>query len=201
MPKFPIQEDSIVDLASQMILGLQQEPSLLSEPLEDAASLNSKLEFYLYAFYDLSRLREEMLSAVKSKDEALAELTDTMKQIIRQVENDSNFDDETLTKIGWGKNGRNPQTIPGQVKDLQASSQGADWVKLNWRTPDDGGKIIAYRIELFDGSNSKWVGKTQTKDNNIVLVEQPIGKVLEYRVVAMNRLGDGLPSDSVEVAL
>lgn len=72
---------------------------------------------------------------------------------------------------------------------------------LDWNSPSEGGKVVTYRVEKLDRANDKWLEITSTLDTEATLVEQPRGENLEFRVVAINRTGEGVSSNTVLVVL
>ena len=64
---------------------------------------------------------------------------------LRYAENATGSDDSKLRYPGWG--GRRPASAleaPGQTRLLEAPRQGAGWIFLDWKAPDEGGKVAAY---------------------------------------------------------
>jgi hypothetical protein len=62
-------------------------------------------------------------------------------------------------------------------------------VFLGWKQPAEGGRVSAY----LSACEPAQAGST--------LVDQPKGKELEYRVIAINKSGEGSPSNTVVVVL
>jgi hypothetical protein len=202
MPRFPTREDEIATLANDIVTGLEANTELLPNPIVDAATLRGSLETYRTNKAKVTAAQAALSEAVEDKNEALEELVEQMKQIIRQAENATGYDDASLKKIGWGGRSasRTPE-VPGQVRTLEVPRQGVGWVVLDWKSPNEGGKVVTYRVEKFDRANDKWLEVTSTLDTEATLVEQPRGENLEFRVVATNRTGDGVASNTVLVVL
>jgi len=202
MPRFPSRENEIAALANDIITGLEANPDLLSNPIVDATTLRGSLKTYRTNKTKVTAAQAAVSEAVEDKNEALEELVEQMKQVIRQAENATDYDDTALKKIGWGGRSRpSAPEVPGQPRTLEASRQGTGWVVLDWKSPNEGGKVVTYRVERFDRANDKWLEVTSTLDSEATLVEQPRGENLEFRVVATNRVGDGVPSNTVLVVL
>ncbi|MGK7903091.1 MAG: fibronectin type III domain-containing protein [Hormoscilla sp.] len=202
MPRFPTREDEIASLANDIIIGLENNPSLLTAPIVDIPTMRASLENYRTAKVKVTAAQAAVKEAVEEKDELLADLVEEMKQIIRQAENETQYNDTSLKKIGWG--GRTRRTSiepPGQVRNLEAPRQGAGWVVLDWKTPSDGGKVVTYKVQMFDRDTDSWKEVTSTLNTEATLVEQERTKTLEYRVIAINRAGEGAPSNTVLVNL
>jgi len=67
--------------------------------------------------------------------------------------------------------------------------------------PVDGGRIIAYKIQRRNRPSGAWQDVATAIETESTLVDQPKGAELEYRVVAINKAGDGEPSNTVMVVL
>nr|VFK77918.1 MAG: hypothetical protein BECKSD772D_GA0070982_100377 [Candidatus Kentron sp. SD] len=67
---------------------------------------------------------------------------------MRYAENVTGSDSTKLKYLGWG--GRRPASAlepPGQTRSLEAPRQGAGWIFLDWKAPDEGGKVTAYKVQ------------------------------------------------------
>ena len=70
---------------------------------------------------------------------------------------------------------------------------------MDWKAPADGGKPNAYKVMRRERPEGSWQEVATAIDSEATLVEQPRGKELEYRIVAINKSGDGEPSNTVMV--
>jgi hypothetical protein len=140
--------------------------------------------------------------SIADKDAALVELIDALKSDIRYAENTVNFDDDKLKLIGWSGN-QTPTALapPGEVRQLEAPKQGDGWVFLDWKAPADGGKVNAYKAQRRERPEGAWQDVATAIETESTLVEQPKGAELEYRIIAINKSGDGSPSNTVMVVL
>ena len=130
-------------------------------------------------------------NATGSKDDALEALTDAMKSDIRYAENKVNYDDDKLKLIGWaGKKAPTELQPPGQARLLEAPKQGEGWVFLDWKAPVDGGTPSAYRVTRRERPAGAWEDVGTAVESESTLVEQPRGKELEYRIIAINKAGE-----------
>jgi hypothetical protein len=140
--------------------------------------------------------------ATAAKDDVLADLVDAMKDDLRYAENTVDFDDEKLKLIGWaGRKTATALAIPGQARLLEAPRQGEGWVFLDWKKPADGGRPAAYKVMRRERPAGLWEEVATAVISEATLVEQPRGKELEYRIVAVNKSGDGEPSNTAMVVL
>lgn len=155
------------------------------------------------------RYRENLIAkqaateaATTTKDEALEELIEAIKTDIRYAENTVNFNDEELKRIGWaGKKETTPLAPPGQARLLEAPKQGEGRVFLDWKASADGGVPAAYRVMRRERPAGAWEEAATAVISEATLVEQPRGKELEYRIVAVNKAGEGEPSNTAMVVL
>ena len=140
--------------------------------------------------------------ATADKDDALDSLVEAMKKDIRYAENTVDFDDDKLKLIGWaGRKTATALTAPGQSRLLEAPKQGEGWVFLDWKSPIEGGAAAAYKVMRRERPDGPWAEVATAVITEATLVEQPRGKELEYRIVAVNKAGGGEPSNTVMVVL
>ena len=125
-----------------------------------------------------------------------------MKSDIRYAENTVDFDDDKLKLIGWaGRKAKTPLAPPGQARLLETPKQGAGWVFLDWKKPSDGGTVSAYKVMRRERPEGPWEEVATAVITEATLVDQPRGKELEYRIIAVNKAGDGEPSNTAMVVL
>ncbi len=91
--------------------------------------------------------------------------------------------------------------IPGQTRLLEAPRQGDGWVFIDWKAPVDGGAPSAYKVMRRERPAGAWEDVATAVITEATLVEQPKGKELEYRVIAINKAGEGEPSNTEMVVL
>ena len=202
MAQFPSKEAEIAALARQMVSGLDANKDVYPEPPVEPQDLDDVLEAYLTTREEATAARAEASRAVAIKDEALQALTDDMKEDLRYAENTVHFEDEPLRLLGWG--GRKAGTslqAPGQPRALEAPRQGADWIYLDWKAPAEGGAVAVYRVDRRDRADGSWSQAGVSIESEITITNQARGTEWEYRVVAMNRAGEGEPSNAVMAVL
>lgn len=140
--------------------------------------------------------------ATATKNDALDDLVGAMKSDIRYAENTVNYDDDKLKLIGWaGRKAATPLAVPGQTRLLEAPKQGAGWVFLDWKKPSEGGAVSAYKVMRRGHPGGPWTEVATAVVSEATLVDQPKGKELEYRIIAVNKAGDGEPLNTVMVVL
>ena len=206
MARFPRTEAEIATLAQAMVSGLSGAGDLdninYPSPPVAPAELTALINAYTTARNAAIAAQAATEDATTSKDEALEDLADAMKSDIRYAENTVDFDDDKLKLIGWaGRKAKTPLAPPGQARLLETPKQGAGWVFLDWKKPSDGGTVSAYKVMRRERPEGPWEEVATAVITEATLVEQPRSKELEYRIVAVNKAGDGEPSNTVMVVL
>jgi hypothetical protein len=73
----------------------------------------------------------------------------------------------------------------------------AGFAFLNWKKPVDGGAVAAYKIQRRLRPDGPWLDIGMAIESEITLTNQERGKEWEYRVLAVNKAGEGEPSNIV----
>ena len=200
MPRFPKSQAQITAFAEQLWWGLlNNQPVFPQPPVHPIQILINKLTYQTQQGIFLAA-RAAAEQATGDKDDALENLIEALKDDIRYAENTVNFDDDKLKLIGWaGKKAKTPLTSPGQVRMLEVAKQGKGWLFLDWKAPADGGKPKAYKVQRRSGEN--WADVATAIITEATLVDQPEKTQLEYRVITVNKAGEGQASNTVMVVL
>nr|VFK01464.1 MAG: Fibronectin type III domain-containing protein [Candidatus Kentron sp. H]VFK01503.1 MAG: Fibronectin type III domain-containing protein [Candidatus Kentron sp. H]VFK05041.1 MAG: Fibronectin type III domain-containing protein [Candidatus Kentron sp. H] len=117
------------------------------------------------------------------------------------------YDNAKLKLIGWGgRKTATPLEAPGQAGNLVIRSQGEGRIDLAWEKPAAGGKVAAYKIKcrprIIEGTTgAAWANADTAMETEITLAGQQQGKELEYCVVAVNKAGEGVASNTVTAVL
>jgi len=202
MPRFPKKEAEIQPLAMSIVLGLWNNQPVYPNPPVNPFTLAGKMNLYINAKNNTIAAQAAAEQATAEKDNALENLIDAMKTDLRYAENTVDFDDDKLKLLGWaGKKAPTPLAIPGQARLLEAPKQGAGWVFLDWKAPADGGKPKAYKVQRRVRDSGDWKDIATAILTEATLVDQPEKTELEYRVIALNKSGEGQPSNTVMVVL
>ena len=202
MPRFPKKEAEVQPLAMSIVLGLWNNQPIYPNPPVDVFTLFGKMNLYINAKNSTIAAQAAAEAATTAKDEKLADLIDAMKPDLRYAENITKFNDDKLKLIGWsGKKAKTPLTPPGQTRLLEAPKQGDGWLFLDWKAPADGGKAKAYKVQRRNRSAGAWKTVATAILTEATLVDQPEKTELEYRVIAVNKVGEGEPSNTVMVVL
>lgn len=202
MARFPKTEAEIVALVSNMISGLTSNAATYPAPPVTAVNLAMLRASYESAKSTQIAALAAAQTATIDKEVSLDGLVEGMKSDLRYAENTVNYDDEKLKLLGWG--GRKASvalTAPGQSRSLEAPKQGDGWLFIDWKEPIDGGTVAAYKIMRRERPSGPWEDVGTAVISESTLVEQPKGIELEYIVVAVNKAGEGEPSNTVMVVL
>jgi len=202
MARFPITEADIVALAEAMEAGLAANAATYPAPPVAPLALGVLIGGYTGAKNAAIAALAAAELATAAKNDVLADLVDAMKDDLRYAENTVDFDDDKLKLIAWaGRKVATPLAIPGQARLLEAPRQGEGWVFLDWKKPADGGKPAAYRVMRRERPAGLWEDVATAVITEATLVEQPRTKELEYRIIAVNKAGEGEPSNTAMVVL
>ena len=113
-----------------------------------------------------------------------------------------NSDDDKLNLIGCsGKETPTAFAPPARTRQLEAPKQGDGWVFLDRKQPVDGGRVSAYNIQRRNRTEGAWQDVATAIETESTLADHPKGKELEYRVIAINKAGEGPPSNTVMAVL
>ena len=100
--------------------------------------------------------------------------------------------------------GTRPEAIklcPFVLALREAPRQGEGRIFLDWKAPADGGAPGAYRVMRRERPEGPWAETATAVITEATLVEQPRGTEFEYRIIAVNKTGDGEPSNTVMAVL
>lgn len=203
MAAFPRTESQIVALAQEMVTGLTANPAIYPTPPVSVSDLQSAIDNYIAARDGAVAQAAAALSATEDKDSKLETLTAAMKQDLRFAEMKVGIDNnDLLALIGWGaRSSATALEPPNQPRTLEAVRQGEDWVFLDWKEPLGGGKPAAYKVQRRERPSGPWLDVATAIDSEITLTGQTRGKEYEYRVIAVNRAGEGPESNTVMAVL
>ena len=93
-----------------------------------------------------------------------------------------------------------PTDVPGKPETPLPSNVKDTSVSLSWRAPksDGGTPITHYIVEMKSSMVSRWTPVTtdDIKDTEYIITKLTKGETYEFRVIAVNKAGQGKPSDS-----
>jgi hypothetical protein len=203
MPRFPISDAELIALAEEMVAGLPENEFFPSPPVS-SSDLRNRLDAFKALINRQVATRAAAEQATDEKAVGRELLAADVKADIRYAEYAVAGDDAKLKTIGWG--GRMPRTpinAPGQPLNFQMVRTGPGEAKATWERPNEGGAPACYLIERRTSGDDgiSWVNAGTVVDIEATLTDQERGKELEFCVVALNRAGESLPSNSVTVML
>lgn len=202
MAKFPKAEAEIRALAQHVVTGLTDNPGLFPAPPVSPAALQAALDAFIARHDEAVAARALAEQATVAKRASLEELTVAMRAVLRYAEGAVNHSDPDLSLLGWGAKAPGaPLAVPGQVRKLVITEQTETGLTLEWKKPDDGGTVATYKIERREGPDGAWGIVSIAMERHAVLTDQERGKDLEYRVIAVNKSGEGPPSNTVAAVL
>ena len=216
MPRFPTTQADIVTLANLMIYGFMHNTAVYPSPPQNPMVINMRLGTFKAARDDAIAASAAAEQAVADKDAALAALIEAMKTDLRYAENTVSNDDAKLNLIGWGAKASPTALLPpGQPLELIATEQGEGTITLQWQSPiasPASGKVQAYKVvrqtfaleegdEEGDADDGTVADVATAVDTTAELIDQPLRKKLQYTIIAINKAGMGMPSNTVEVVL
>ncbi|HEY0428625.1 MAG TPA: fibronectin type III domain-containing protein [Pyrinomonadaceae bacterium] len=201
MAKFPQDETSTIRLAELVANGMKSNGATFPNPAVDPALMLTDLAAYRAKLSDIQASEAATRLKVQEKNEIYGRIREAARDNVDYAEIVAKGDAAILELINWG-NRADAQRLqsPGQTRVLEIIGQGDGWVRLDWKEPIDGGDIASYKIQRSeDGAKFSDVGTAIGSE--AALFEQPTGKKLFYRVAAINRAGEGLPSNTVSLSL
>nr|VFK44895.1 MAG: Fibronectin type III domain-containing protein [Candidatus Kentron sp. TC] len=200
--KFPSIEAKILDLGREVSAGLAANSDVYPAPPMSPADLEAAIAAYEKAKEALVAAQARAKLALEEKDRVLDALVAGIKSELRYAENTVDYDDGKLKLIGWsGRRHRTPLATPGAVYDLESSDRGEGWIALDWKKPKDGGKVASYKIQRREEDSETWVDVGVALELKNTVSGQPTGQRLVFRVVAINKAGEGKPSNGVLAVL
>ena len=198
MARFPDREAEIKALAQNIVTGLAANAADFPSPPVASVALQALLDSFITLCDEQVAAQAAAEQVTATKNAGMEELVIAMRADLRYAEDAVNYDDAKLTTLGWG--GRAEATaleVPGQARALEAPQQGEGWVFLDWKKPADGGAVAAYKIERRERPAGPWTLISMAIESEATLNNQERGKDWEYRVIATNKAGDGVPSNTV----
>jgi len=198
MARFPSRESEVKSLAQNIVTGLTENAAVYPAPPVSAVDLQAKLDSAITLCDEAVAARAAAEQATATKGGGMEELTDAMKAVLRYAETTVANDDAKLSLLGWGATADGVSLQPpGQARTLEAPRQGEGWVFLDWKEPLDGGKVASYKIERRERPAGPWTLISVAMESEATLNNQERGKDWEYRVIGVNKAGEGVPSNTV----
>lgn len=201
MPRFPVKESEIIALAQSIANGMQANPTVFPNPPVSITDLTSETTHCLEVRENVTAAEAALKQQHLNMDANIGGLADMMKDMIKYAELVAKGDAGILALINWG-NPAAPTALqpPAQCRAMEIVNQGNGWVHVDWKEPAGGGKVAAYKVQRSeDGIN--FTDAFTAMVSEATLFNQPTGKNLIYRAVALNKAGEGMPSNTVSLVL
>ncbi|WP_417912162.1 fibronectin type III domain-containing protein [Candidatus Electronema sp. TJ] len=200
MPRFPISDPELIALAQKLIAGLQDNPDFPTPPVSPA-QLQASLDAFVGQCDAQTAAQAAAEQATAAKNTGHEQLAAEMKGDLRYAEYAVEGDDAKLSTLGWGaKSPHTPISAPGQPFKFQIMRSGPGAAKATWKRPVEGGHAACYLVKMR-GEGGTWVSAGTFVEPEAELTNLERGKELEFYVLALNRAGESLPSNSMTVVL
>jgi len=207
MARFPKREADVYALAHEMIAGYKAKPAIFVHA--DIPALETALAEYQEARRVMLCYEALLKYWNEDKDNTLDEIKTLMKQQLAKSEIDTTDNPKQLKLIGWGPKAEARRLVPpGMPRHLEILHEGKGTLELDWKPPalQSGGEVRNYIILRRDKPNpgqpfTNWQPCQTAIQTETFLVNQPQRIDLEYRVVAINKAGNSVPSNTVAAVL
>jgi hypothetical protein len=200
--RFPLAEADILALSRSMVSGLEAHSEEFPRLPVEPEVLDAAIEAFKTLTAKAIEAEALALAATAAKREALMELTTLMKSDLRYAETAVGRNETLLKYIGWsGPKPKTSQPIPCQPGNLTVVDIGESTLTLTWDAPVDGGRVLAYSVRRRLKTEIAWQEIATAMATTISLKNQPTGETLEYSVVAMNKSGTSMESNTATAKL
>ncbi|MBW1615109.1 MAG: fibronectin type III domain-containing protein [Deltaproteobacteria bacterium] len=195
--RFPLREADVLKLAERMEAGFSRNASTFSALPVPLHKFKQAVINYNLSINNFVSARSAMNKTSQAKKAARQKLVKIMKREIRYAENVATGDEEALDSVGWGKRRIPPPIEPPEAcYNFKIDKEGKGWLSFSWEKTEEGGKPTFYIIDRKT-ENGVWKKAGRALETKKDLVDQPIGILLEYRVIAANKAGESEPCDTV----
>ncbi len=201
MASFPTSDVDLAVLARRVAAGLSQHVAIYPVPPVPSAELEDAVASLVNATERENAARRNLEAANTARQHAAEVLKEKTKLTLTYAESAVDFDDAKLRLLGW--EGRKPRKalVPGPPRSLELVRVQEGIIELDWKKPGTGGDAQSYRIEARKTTEERWMLKGFSLHSDCVLHNLEPGQAHQVRVIAVNKMGDGEPSEAIEVAL
>jgi len=211
MATFPNTKNDILILAAKVAAGITANPVDYQDPPFDALFLSHLVGEAIDLVAQRQTKQAELDEIVVLENEKIAEVAAKLRTYLDQAEALYKDDPPKLHEIDWDVPSDPKHDKPGRVRDLEAVDQGAATVELDWKSPlrtANTGRPAAYKItretrsiETHEAIEEFGTWESMAFKTMAILMNQPRGVEIRYRVIASNINGDGPPEDAERVVL
>jgi len=149
MGRFPTREAEVATLAADIINGMTETADDYPSPPITLEELQSKLDAYWRTHEAAVQAQGVAAEAVDVKNQALSDLADDMRLVLRYAEHATKNDEVKLQKVGRDvrKTASAPHP-PGPARALEIKREGPGWLYLDWKRPSEGGSVAGYHVQV-----------------------------------------------------
>ena len=199
MSRIPTKESDLMALAEAMMGGLKNNASLFPAPPISPEEMDTQLNNFTLNRDNVLAAKAAYEAAVDAKNIIFKTIDETVRDNAYYCKKVAEKNDSFLTLVGLSATRRKEDEAPGQCGDFEVIKQGEGWATFEWKRPDDGGKPRAYKIERKNNQTDNWEIAAMAMETTAEVSNQTIGESFGYRVIASNRRGDGIVSNTVTV--
>ncbi len=201
MTRIPKKESELATLAEEMMAGLKNNASKFPAPPVTPEEMETEIGNYILNRDNVLAAKAAYEAAIENKKKAFETIDRSVKDNAYYCKKIAGKNEALLTMVGLSLTKRKEEEAPGQCRLFKVVKQGEGWASFQWKRPDKGGSVRAYKIERRNTTGDIWEIATVAMETKIEAQNQTIGEAFEYRVVATNKIGDGMPSNTVMVKL
>lgn len=211
MPTFPESKTDILILAARVATGITNNPVDYPNPPFDPGPVSTALGQAMSLMSDRQAKEAELKAILEQENAKVGEVRVLLRQLLDQAETTHGNDAAKLQEIDWDVPADPKHLVPGEVRNLEAIHQGAGTVEIDWKAPARTaatGKPTVYKITRETRTIDKhtpieefgtWTSVSFKPKT--LLMDQPRGVEISYRVTASNTNGDGPPVQAERVVL
>lgn len=200
MPRFPKDEAKIIILARKIVAGMTANPTRFPNPPFKLTDLAALIALYDTKNDSIQIKKAAWMHETQDKNEIVDQIAGAARDNVDYGEIMARDDNAALEEFGWGVRAA-PQLmqLPGQSRAFEIIGQGDAWFSVDWKEPIDGGEVASYIVQRSeDGIN--FDDEITVTESEATLTNQPTGKKLIYQVIAVNKAGRGLASNTVTIS-
>jgi hypothetical protein len=216
MPTYPLRKADKDGLYNAMVAGITANPALYPNGPGQPFALPIFSGFITAKTTAKNTKQNEegqFRAAVVGEDAAYENCDNEARRLLNLAIATHGVDSANLVLIGWGPRADPSFNVPGQARNLEAVVQGPGDLFLDWKAPapvggpNPPGAVAFYKIQrrkrTLQGQQTEDWGAWQvtTTDSEISLSGLERGVEYDFRAVASNVSGDGVPSNVVTVVL
>lgn len=211
MPTFPTTKNDILILAAKVASGISEHQADYPNPPFDPTPMMQAVSLAVQLVGQRQAKEAEAKALLEQENAKIDEAAALLRSLLNEAENRYPNDSAKLQEIDWDVRSDPKYLVPGEIRNLEAAHQGAGTVELDWKAPArtaTTGRPTVYKItretRAIDGHQpieefGTW--QSVSFEAKALLVSQPRGVEIRYRVTASNTNGDGPNVEAQRVVL